>query len=154
MRALALSRFILSLAVLLNSSLTSAQSADEAAVAQAVEAFRNAVVAKDRGKLEALIADQLHYWHSDGRVETKAEHIADVLSKRALYKFIELTNQIIRVTGDTAIVRHNLTAESEREGGKMQSTRVGVFMVWQKQGGSWKLLARQALPFQKVPGAS
>lgn len=154
MRALVLSRFILSLAVLLNSSLTSAQSADEAAVAQAVEAFRNAVVAKDRGKLEALIADQLHYWHSDGRVETKAEHIADVLSKRALYKFIELTNQTIRVTGDTAIVRHNLTAESEREGGKIQSTRIGVFMVWQKQGGSWKLLARQALPFQKVPGAS
>ena len=154
MRALALSRFILSLTVLLSSSLSSAQSADEAAVAQAVEAFRNAVVAKDRSKLEALIADQLHYWHSDGRVETKAEHIADVLSKRALYKFIELTNQIIRVTGDTAIVRHNLTAESEREGGKMQSTRVGVFMVWQKQGGSWKLLARQALPFQKVPGAS
>ena len=154
MRALVLSRFILSLAVLLNSSLTSAQSAAEAAVAQAVEAFRNAVVAKDRGKLEALIADQLHYWHSDGRVETKAEHITDVLSKRALYKFIELTNQTIRVTGDTAIVRHNLTAESEREGGKIQSTRIGVFMVWQKQGGSWKLLARQALPFQKVPGAS
>jgi hypothetical protein len=39
-------------------------------------------------------------------------------------------------------------------GGKIQSTRIGVFMVWQKQGGSWKLLARQALAFQKVPGAS
>ena len=154
MRALVLSNFILSLAVLLNSSLTSAQSPEEAAVAQAVEAFRKAVIAKDRSQLEALIADQLHYWHTDGRVETKSEHIADVLSKRALYKSIDLTNQIVKVTGDTAVVRHNLTAESEREGGKMQSTRVGVFMVWQKQGGQWKLLARQALPFQKVPGAS
>ena len=152
MRALVLS--VLSLALAFSLSVVSAQSADEAAVAQAVDAFRNAVIAKDRGKLEALLADQLHYWHTDGRVETKSEHIADVLSKRALYKSIDLTNQIVKVTGDTAIVRHNLSAESEREGGKVQSTRVGVFMVWQKQGGSWKLLARQALPFQKIPGAS
>ena len=36
MRALVLSNFILSLAVLFNASLTSAQSPDEAAVAQAV----------------------------------------------------------------------------------------------------------------------
>lgn len=154
MRASVLSSVVLSLTLLVAPPLASAQSADEAAVAQAIDAFRNAVVAKDRGKLEALLADQLHYWHTDGRVETKAEHIADVMSKRAIYKFIDLTNQTIRVTGDTAIVRHNLTAESEREGGKMQSTRVGVFMVWHKQGGSWKLLARQAIPFQKVPGAS
>ena len=152
MRALVLS--ILSLALAFSPSLVSAQSADEAAVAKAVEAFRNAVIAKDRSQLEGLLADQLHYWHTDGRVETKSEHIADVLSKRALYKSIDLTNQTIKVTGDTAIVRHNLSAESEREGGKMQSTRVGVFMVWQKQGGSWKLLARQAIPFQKVAGAS
>lgn len=152
MRAVVLS--ILSLALVFSLSVVSAQSPDEAAVAQAVEAFRKAVMAKDRSQLEALIADQLHYWHSDGRVETKSEHIADVLSKRALYKSIDLTNQTVKVTGDTAVVRHNLTAESEREGGKMQSTRIGVFMVWQKQGGQWKLLARQALPFQKTPGAS
>ena len=154
MRASVLSGFILSLTLLVAPPLASAQSADEAAVAKAVEAFRNAVIAKDRGQLEALLADQLHYWHTDGRVETKSEHIADVLSKRALYKSIDLTNQTVKVTGDTAVVRHNLTAESEREGGKMQSTRIGVFMVWQKQGGQWKLLARQALPFQKTPGAS
>ena len=152
MRALMLS--ILSLALAFGPSMVSAQSADEAAVAKAVDALRKAVIAKDRGQLEALLADQLHYWHTDGRVETKTEHIADVLSKRALYKSIDLTNQTVKVTGDTAIVRHNLSAESEREGGKMQSTRVGVFMVWQKQGGSWKLLARQAIPFQKVAGAS
>jgi len=154
MRVLVLSKFILSLAVLFNLSLASAQSPDEAAVAQAVEAFRKAVMAKDRSQLEALIADQLNYWHTDGRVETKSEHIADVLSKRTLWKSIDLTSQTVKVTGDTAVVRHNFAGESEREGGKMQSTRVGVFMVWQKQGGQWRLLARQALPFQKVPGAA
>ena len=154
MRALALSNVVLALMLSIGPSAASAASADEAAVAQAVEAFRKAVIAKDRAQLDALLADQLRYWHTDGRVETKAEYMADALSKRALWKSIDLTNQTVVVTGDTAIVRHNYSGESEREGGKMQSTRVGVFMVWQKQGGNWRLLARQAIPFQKAPGSA
>jgi hypothetical protein len=41
-------------------------------------------------------------------------------------------------------VRHIYTGESEREGGKISATKVGVLMVWQKQDGRWRLLARQA----------
>lgn len=144
MRALVLSNVVLALALLIGSPLVWAQSSDEAAVAQAVEAFRKAVIAKDRKQLETLIADQLSYGHSDGRTETKAQHIDDVTGPRAVWKFIDLTNQTVRVTGDTAIVRHNYTGESERAEGKIQSTKIGVLMVWQKQDGRWKLLARQA----------
>ena len=153
MQALVLSNFVLALALLIGSPLVSAQSSDEAAVAQAVDAFRKAVIAKDRGQLDALLADQLSYWHSDGRLENKAIIITDAMSKRAVYKSIDLTNQTIHLKGDLAIVRHNFTGESEREG-KIVETKLGVFMVWQKQAGSWKLLARQALPFQKAPAAS
>ena len=144
MRALVLSGFVLALALLTGSPLASAQSADEAAVAQNVEAFRKAVLSKEEGQFEALLADQLIYGHSDGRTETKAQYIADATGPRALWKSIDLTNQTVRVTGDTAIVRHNYTGESEREGGKIQTTKIGVVMVWQKQDGRWKLLARQA----------
>ena len=63
---------------------------------------------------------------------------------------IDLTNQTVRVTGDTAIVRHNYSGESVREGGKTQSTKIGVVMVWQKQDGRWRLLARQAYPAPKA----
>lgn len=144
MRAFVLSNFVLALALLFSSPVMSAQSSDEAAVAQAVEGFRKAVIAKDRKQLEALIADQLIYGHSDGRTETKAQHIDDVTSPRAVWKSIDLTNQTVQVTGDTAIVRHIYTGESERAGGKIQSTKIGLVMVWQKQDGRWRLLARQA----------
>jgi ketosteroid isomerase-like protein len=144
MRTFVLSSFALVLSLLINTPALAAQSADEAAVTQAVEAFRKAVLAKDKGQFEALLADQLIYGHSDGRTETKAEYIADATSKRALWKSIDLTNQTVKVTGDTAIVRHIYTGESEREGGKIQATKIGVVTVWQKQGGQWKLLARQA----------
>lgn len=144
MRTFVLWNFILALALLTLSPAVSAQSSDEAAVAQAVEGFRKAVLAKDRSQFDALIADQVIYGHSDGRTETKAQYIADATSPRSLWKVIDLTNQTIQVTGNTAIVRHNYSGESEREGGKIQSTKIGVVMVWQKQDGRWKLLARQA----------
>jgi ketosteroid isomerase-like protein len=47
------------------------------------------------------------------------------------------------VTGNTAVVRHVFTGESERAG-KMATTNVGAMLIWQKQDGNWKLLARQA----------
>ena len=34
------------------------------------------------------------------------------------------------------------TSESETDG-KPATTRIGMLLVWQKQDGSWKLLARQ-----------
>ena len=54
-----------------------------------------------------------------------------------------LTDQSQQIVGDTAIVRHILTGETESEG-KTNAVKIGVLMVWQKQDGRWKLLARQA----------
>jgi hypothetical protein len=42
------------------------------------------------------------------------------------------------------IARHTLASESETDG-KLTSTKIGVLQVWQKQGGTWKLLARQSV---------
>src|SRR5437867_1377427 len=44
-----------------------AASADEAAVAQAVEALRKAILGQEKTQLEALCAEQPSYGHSDGR---------------------------------------------------------------------------------------
>jgi Domain of unknown function (DUF4440) len=62
-----------------------AQSSDEAAVAQAVEAFRNAMLTADRNQFEALCADQLSYGHSAGRIETKAQFIEGATSGRSVW---------------------------------------------------------------------
>jgi len=53
MRALVLWNFILALALLTMSAAVSAQSTDEAAVAQAVEGLRKAALAKDRKQFDA-----------------------------------------------------------------------------------------------------
>jgi Domain of unknown function (DUF4440) len=121
-----------------------AASADEAAVAQAIEALRKAVFAQEKAQLEALCADELSYGHSDGRVENKAQFINGVMTRKAIVKSLTLSDHTIAIVGTDAIARHTLVSESETDG-KLTSTKIGVLQVWQKQGGTWKLLARQSV---------
>jgi ketosteroid isomerase-like protein len=121
-----------------------AASADEAAVAQAIEALRKAVLGQEKPQLEALCANQLSYGHSDGKVENKAQFIEGVMTRKAIVKSITLSDQTIAIVGTDAIARHMLASESETDG-KPTSTKISVLQVWQKQGGTWKLLARQSV---------
>jgi len=143
MRKLMLSIIVMVLALLGGAHVVMAQSGDEAAVAQAVEAFRNAMLKADRSQFEALCADQLSYGHSGGRIETKSQFIDAATSGRSRWKFITLTDQTNQIVGINAIVRHILAGETERDG-KINPVKIGVLMVWHKQDRNWKLLARQA----------
>lgn len=148
MKTLVLSTVVMAMVLLGAASGVVAQSGDEAAVSQAVEAFRNAALKADRGQFEALTADQLSYGHSAGRVENKTQFINGATSGQSRWKFITLTDQTIQIVGNTAIVRHTFTGESERDG-KTNPVKIGVLMIWDKQDGKWKLLARQAVRLEE-----
>ena len=128
---------------LMRSSSAVAQSADEAAVAKAVAGLRQATLAQQRGQLEELCHAQLAYGHSDGRVETKAQFIEGVMTRKATVKALTLSDHVIDVVGANAIACHSWTSESELDG-KATTTKIKVTQVWLKDGGAWKLLARQA----------
>ena len=119
-----------------------AEAGDEAAVKQNVEALREALLKADKAELERLTADQLSYGHSDGRVQNKAEFIDGVITRKATVKSLNFPDLKIAVAGDAAIARHIYESESETDG-KPNNVTIGILSVWQKQDGSWKLLARQ-----------
>jgi hypothetical protein len=60
------------------------------------------------------------------------------------FRRIDLSDQTISLVDNEAIVRHLLTGETVNPAGQVTPVRIGVLQVWQKQGGDWKLLARQA----------
>jgi hypothetical protein len=119
-----------------------AQAGDEAAVKQAVEAFRKAMLGNDRAQLEALSADALSYGHSGGKVQNKSEFIAGALASH--WKSISVSDETTHIVGSNAISRFTFTGENESEG-KVNAVKLGVLMVWLKQDGHWRLLARQAV---------
>jgi len=130
--------------MLLFSHFTSAQSSDEKEVATAVESLRKAMIDGNESALKDLTGEELSYGHSSGKVEDRASFIESLVSGKSDFKTIDLTEQTIKVTGNTAIVRHHLMAETS-DSGKPGNPNLYVLLIWQKQKGKWKLIARQAV---------
>ena len=117
----------------------------EPAVAAAAERLRLAMVDPAPAALGALVADDLSYGHSSGKVDTKASFIGDLVDRKSDFVSITITDQTIKVVdGRTAIVRHTLAADTN-DSGKPGKVALKILGIWQKQGGEWKMLARQAV---------
>ena len=123
---------------------TPSPASSEQAVAAATERLRLAMIDPTAAALAPLVADDLSYGHSGGRVDTKDSFIGDLVNGKSDFVTITITDQTIKVVGHTAIVRHTLTADTN-DSGKPGKVQIKILAVWQQQGGSWKLLARQAV---------
>ena len=116
----------------------------ENAVAAAVEQLRQAMIDADQSKLESLVSDQLSYGHSSGVIDDKKTFVDKIVTGKSDFVSIDLSEQTITVTDKTAIVRHLFKAKTN-DGGKPGEVQLRIMLVWQKQKGGWKLLARQAV---------
>jgi hypothetical protein len=122
-----------------------AQSGEEAAVARAVDAFRQAGLSADSIQFGALLAPELSYGHSNGVVQNKPELI-ELAMHTLVAKSIDLSDRHVNVVGDDAIVRHTFTAELVNRKGETIPVHIGVMEVWQKRDGNWVMFAHQAYP--------
>jgi hypothetical protein len=110
----------------------------------AIEQLRLAMIHADKSMLEKLTSDQLSYGHSSGAVDNKTDFIDKIVSGRSDFVTIDLLEQTIAISAQTAIVRHILKA-STNDNGQPGTVHLRVLQVWQKKGKNWKILARQAV---------
>jgi ketosteroid isomerase-like protein len=120
-----------------------AQTAAESKVLAAVEKMRLALISGERSALEDIAATDLSYGHSSGKLQDKAAFVEAIANGSSDFVSIEYKNQTVKVTGKTALVRHELHAKTN-DGGKPGEVHLGILLVWQKEGKEWKLLGRQA----------
>jgi ketosteroid isomerase-like protein len=124
-------------------TLASAQSKAEKQVAAAITQLKEALISGDRELLDAITSEQLHYGHSNGRLEDKTSFLEALVSGRSDFISIDLSDQSIVVKGKTATVRHNLKADI-LDNGVPNTIQLHILTVWIKEKGKWKLLARQS----------
>jgi len=121
-----------------------AQQNDDPTLASTIEAFRKALIDPTQADLDKLTMNELTYGHSSGMIQDKAAFEQALLSGASDFVSIDLTEQTMHVVGNTAWVRHTLSAITN-DGGKPGEAHLSVLTVWIKQKGQWKLLARQAV---------
>ena len=120
------------------------QSKEYARVEAAVEKLKLAMISGVREDLASIVDDSLSYGHSGGAVEGKAEFVEKIASGKSDFVTISLTDQKITITGNVAVVRHQLFA-TNNDNGKPGEVKLKVLLVFKKAGKDWKLLARQAV---------
>ncbi|MEK6426218.1 MAG: nuclear transport factor 2 family protein [Burkholderia gladioli] len=129
----------------LSAGAATAQAGGEAAVAQASEQLRAALVSGDAAALTKLTEPQLSYGHSSAKVEDRTEFMKDLVGTHA-FKSVTLSDQTVKVVGDNAIVRHVFDSENNQPDGSVTRSHIGVLQVWKHHRDGWRLLARQAVP--------
>lgn len=137
-------RFIFLITFILMADLLMAQNPELKKVEQAVEELRKAMVDADAAALKKLVADEVSYGHSSGKVEDKTSFIRSLSDGTSDFVKIDLKDQTVQLTENVAIVRHVLEAETHDKGKNPASIKIGIMLVWTKRTGEWQLLARQA----------
>jgi len=116
----------------------------ETDVAAAVETLNNALVDPNGELLKTLALPQLTYGHSSGVIQNKQEFIDQLVHGTFDFLSVSTSDQTIDIFGNTAIVRHILSIQGSDGGQPAASSKIGIMLVFQKEGGNWLLLARQA----------
>jgi Domain of unknown function (DUF4440) len=136
-------KFFLVLSFFLIATVAMAQAKDKQQLSAAVDTLIQAIIRADKPVLESLVADSLSYGHSSGKVENKTQFVDAVVNGSFDYLSGNTSAQTISITNNAGIVRHVFIFQYNNKG-ETGEMKLGVLMVWQKQKGKWKLLARQA----------
>jgi ketosteroid isomerase-like protein len=105
-----------------------------------IETWKQAMLKGDAATLEKLYSKDLTYEHSSGKVETKAESIANATKPDSISKGIVFQHPTTRIYGNTAVFRSR--GDFTTHAGEVH--HLDVLMVWIKSGSGWQLVARQS----------
>lgn len=112
-------------------------------LAEARSAWVDAVRARDIAALEGLLADDLVYVHSTGRVDDRASYL-DYVRSGPEFLAVELSGPTARISGDTAVFNGRLRLELRRAPAEAPvELDVLATLVWQRIAGTWRLSVAQ-----------
>jgi ketosteroid isomerase-like protein len=135
---------LLPLFVLLIALQAGAQSKQQKQVEEKVEQLRKAMIDGDSAMLDKLASANLIYRHSGGHIDNKQEFVHKLASGLSDFVTIDLSDPTVLVISKKVVaVWHTLIAKTN-DGGKPAEVNLYIMLVWKKQHGQWRLVARQA----------
>jgi ketosteroid isomerase-like protein len=125
-------------------SLLFAQSKEQMQVEEKVEQLRKAMIDGDSVMLDNLTSENLLYRHSGGHMDDKKEFVHKLASGQSDFVTIELLEPKVSVINKKLVIVYHTLEAKTNDSGKPADVHLYVMLVWEKQHGNWKLVARQA----------
>lgn len=104
-----------------------------------------ATKAGSRERLEAIYSDELHYGHSNGKVDTKASQIAGILSGATAYDGFEYKDRTFVATAPgVALMTGRVLVHMRSKAGAKNTLDLNYLAVWRQENGRWRFHAWQS----------
>jgi len=105
-----------------------------------------ATVAGDRARLSAVYSDELHYGHSNGKVDTKASQIQGLTSGGNRYDSFEYKERtFVPVAPGIVLMKGRMLMHlTNKQSGQKTTNDLNYLAVWREEKGKWRFLAWQS----------
>ena len=103
-----------------------------------------AMVAGNADALGQLLSDQLRFVHSDGRVESKADYVKNLMAGDTEYADAKTSEiETMQVSPDVVVVL-GVQEMRKRLGPTWSNIKLRYLAVWRNEFGAWKMVAWQS----------
>ena len=106
------------------------------------------MIAGDSAVLEELLADDLHWTHSSGVLESKGDFVAAIAAGAVAYAVLETEQDTIQPEGHMAIHHGVLRGEASRNG-QRKLLQARFLAIWQLRNDRLQLRAWQSTNFSE-----
>jgi len=138
-----LSRVLFILAALVVVPLLAAEPAVISAL-RADKARLAAMVAGDGEALGRLMSDQLRFVHSDGRVESKADYVKNLMAGDTAYADAKTSELETTQVANDVVVVIGVQEMRKRLGTEWSNIKLRYLAVWRNESGTWRMVAWQS----------
>jgi ketosteroid isomerase-like protein len=103
-----------------------------------------AMMAGDGNALAELMSDQLRFVHSDGRVESKADYVKNLMAGDTAYADAKTSDlETTQVSPDVVVVL-GVQEMRKRLGPTWSDVKLRYLAVWRNENGKWRMVAWQS----------
>jgi hypothetical protein len=114
------------------------------AAVRADQARIRAMMAGDGAALGALMSDQLRFVHSDGRVESKAEYVKNLMAGDTQYADAKTSElETMQVDAEVVVIL-GVQQMRKRLGPDWSDVKLRYLAVWRNESGVWRMIAWQS----------
>ena len=98
----------------------------------------------DRARLEAIYSDDLHYAHSNGKIDTKASYVESLVKRTTIYEKYDYLTREFRPAGPGVVLMIGRVLIQSSGAGGTQKNDLNILAVWREEKGKWRFLAWQS----------
>ena len=116
-----------------------------AAVLRADEARLAAMMAGDGAALGRLMSEELAFVHSDGRIESKADYVKNLLAGDTAYADAKTSVARTMEPAPGVVILIGAQDMRKRLGPTWSEVKLRFMAVWRNEGGAWRMVAWQSM---------